>query len=119
MHTHQNNGRTYTLVTIPEGANRFHVFNDEAPYLSFFVGIETPRIYLPPGNYSILCRASEATEEQAAEVVEQKLTDYDEYYFCDYLDIEFGQKVTARGSLNSLLESKGLKKETTLILQQK
>ena len=31
----------YVAETVPNGANRFQVFNDEKPYLSFFVGVET------------------------------------------------------------------------------
>lgn len=59
------------LVDLPEGSNRFQIFNDrDKPYLSFFVGVDTFRIYLREGyNYTILDRFESLSEEQYVELM--------------------------------------------------
>ena len=66
------------IVELPERANPLKLFNDERPYLSFFVSAETPRLYLPPGNWRIIGMLSEVTEEQAAGMVEGGEIPFDE-----------------------------------------
>lgn len=41
------NGKEYLGVKVPTKADRFKIFNDEKPYLSYFLGVETHREYLP------------------------------------------------------------------------
>jgi hypothetical protein len=57
-------------VKVQEGAREFKVFHDERPYLSFFDGYTTPRIYLPC-DAEIVGISDQLTEEQAREVMPQ------------------------------------------------
>lgn len=39
------------LLDMPVGANRLKIFNDERPYISYFVNTDTFREYLPEGKW--------------------------------------------------------------------
>lgn len=67
----QNESKQFVFVQLYEGANRFKVFNDKEPYLSFFIGIDTYRKSLPEGKYQIIGLAKKLTDKQ-----------------CSYLNIE-------------------------------
>lgn len=68
------------VLELPEGANRFTVFNDDRPYLSFFVSTETPRVYLPEGNWRIIGMLSEVTNAELADVTGFYYNKYNERY---------------------------------------
>ena len=60
--------RMVGIVTPPEGSQMLYHLggHKDARYLQFTV----PSIWLPPGNWQLLGRASEITEEQSKEIVE-------------------------------------------------
>ena len=70
MKTITTDKMTIGLVEVQHVANRFKVFNDEKPYLSFFIGTETSRIYLQSGNYTFLSATRDLTEKVAARIVD-------------------------------------------------
>lgn len=113
-------GREFLLLDLPSDANRFKIFNDENPYVSYFLGIDTFREYIQSGNYQILCLAKYATEEQAAMVVDKihlgayinynrKTRSSKDYHWDFYTD-------TAKESLTSLLTSLGFKQDDNVLI---
>jgi len=94
MKTITTDKMTIGLVEVPDGANLFEVFNDDNPYISFWLEIRTPRLYLHPGNYTFLSTTKELTEEVAKEV-------------CGYGGIELMHK-TAKAALNTILTANGI-----------
>lgn len=98
-------GISYLFLDVPEDARDFKVFNDEMPYLSYFnIFSETPREYLPKGNYELIGLAKDVSESQAAEIVHE----YDElslegHGFEDYIGTSICD--TAKESLSSLVQS--------------
>lgn len=58
------------VVEFEEKARDFKVFNDEKPYVSYFVGIETKRFYLPIGKWEIIGYYDEIKEEDVKDLVE-------------------------------------------------
>lgn len=107
------------LLDLPEGSRELKVFNDEKPYLSFFEGHTTPRIYLPEGyNYTILDVSDKMTEEQWQSILPNyggKIFDYDLKHYNSYPDYEFANHPfeskffgTAIESGHSLLKSQGI-----------
>jgi hypothetical protein len=66
-HTKQQ-GKKFVFVQLYEGANRFKVFNDKEPYLSFFIGVDTYRKSLPKGKYKIIGLAKDFTDERCSDL---------------------------------------------------
>lgn len=71
---HSANGRNYTIVQVPKAATEIEVINttNELRYETRFRQslINCDYIDLPPGQYTLLFIAEDATEEQAMQVVE-------------------------------------------------
>lgn len=90
------------------GARDFKIFNDENTYLSYFVGVETKRLYLPKGKkWVVLGFPSELTEQQMESVVEN--VDKSGYgkLFPNYEDDEACLFMDASESFASLLKKMG------------
>lgn len=106
-------GISYVFFDVPEDARDFKIFNDEQPYLSYFKGVETPRQYLPQGNYELIGLAKDVSESQAAEIVDGFIK-YDGqskpisgiHMFQGYSDGR--DRFTGKQSLSSLIQSLGL-----------
>lgn len=60
---------TIGFIPISSTANRFKIFNDEKPYLSYFEGVETKRDYISDGNWQPLGLSTELKEEDLKEVM--------------------------------------------------
>lgn len=99
---------TMLFVDVPDDADRFKVFNDlDKPYLSYFVGVETYREYLPKGNWKLLGKSTELTEEQLNEIMPAISTaQLDGVWYSS--DGERFIHETALESYNSLKESLGV-----------
>ena len=69
------NGKKFGIVDVLDVDHRFKIFNDEQPYLSCFRGVDTRRIYLPPGKWKFLTTYKQCSEEVAAEIVQQMTAD--------------------------------------------
>ena len=84
------------LGGLPEGANRFKFFNDQRPYLSYFVGAKTFREYVVyPGNWQPLGFLKDIAENVAKELVEST-----EYY--DPYSTPFGPIPAYKGYLDNV-----------------
>lgn len=116
-------------VQIPKGANGFTMskeFNALTYYAEnpSFESIRT--VNLPPGQWEFICTSKDATEEQAASVIE-RLADYQDKKLGalpSYLNYAYSKKddwygcfpfPTAVLSLESLLKSKGLEGNYALL----
>lgn len=61
------------FVEVPGLARDFKIFDDELPYISYFIRHETRRIYLPFGStYTFLFTTKQATEEDWKPLVDEK-----------------------------------------------
>lgn len=69
---HKTEKGTVIFYLPPLKADRFDFFNDENPYLSYFIGHETFRQYFPEG-FILIGLTSEVTEDQAKMMVTQSL----------------------------------------------
>lgn len=132
---HNNNGQEYLMVEVPSEAVEFEIENGNQLYFyASFLGLRSigHLRYLPPGQWQILFLASEATEEQAGEVVEVNKGEppYQPYYkpygmsdeeYSYELELaakkleEWEQSNTALESLRSLLSSHGMEGETLFL----
>lgn len=80
---------------------------------------------LPPGNYSFICASLTATEEEAAKIVVRvkyynRENDYEaKNAFENYEHPATSVHLTAKGSLHSLLRSKGLNPELNYAILRK
>lgn len=95
------------LFKVPKDGTRFVIFQDEKPYLSYFINSETKRIYLD-GEYEILFEANTATDEDWKKVVESqriKIGEASGNAYKNYANSSWF--LTATESGHSLLESKG------------
>lgn len=116
---HSANGRNYLIVQVPKETREHNVDDDALIFV--WVEVGTPDyIDLPPGQYTLLFIAEDATEEQAENVVQHFLgeTDgvegYKEYDPQTVLDLEYDgfrshkdhtPYIKAIHSLNSLIRS--------------
>lgn len=122
--THEANGAVHVLVEVSEGSYAYKVFKDEEPYLSVIQRIngiiETPRIYLPPGQYEIIGLADQLSEEQCKEIVElgEHPADGSACFFSYQEPLDY-VAVNAVASLHSLLRSHSLTPSTCLVLRKK
>lgn len=109
--------RLLVVRGVPEDANRFHVFNDERPYLSMFQGSETPRVYLPEGQWEILGRLSEISEDWCEDLVTRQCINSDLVLFAymDYVNKGYGFD-NALESFHSLMQREGIYAENPIIL---
>lgn len=64
MKTHNLN-KVIGVVEVEPLANRFKLFDDEQPYLSYFVGTDTRRLYLNERGWQFLSTSKDMTEEMA------------------------------------------------------
>lgn len=103
---------------LPSNANRFKVFNDEKPYLSYFVGVETLREFLPQGNWTILNVLDGVTEDEAEMVADDFLFMFTKEGFKSYLSYDIGLR-TATESLHSLATSLGVEGKTIILYELK
>lgn len=69
-----------------------------------------------PFPFTFIAKASEITEEQAREIVGSKLKEYNETVFKDYVN-NWYMRGNALMSFETLLRSKNLEAETTLIIK--
>ncbi len=125
------NGREFLFVEVPEDATDFSI-------IGCISGQSTCMLYfdrhyghdglcekvLPPGSYRILCKASEAGEEESKEVVE-KVSGWSKELFygygakcSDYRDIVDSAFDTATESLHSLILSLGMEVNRVIILEK-
>lgn len=74
---------------------------------------DTRRIQLPPGSWQIVCTSKECTREHADQIVEK----IEEQFYKDY-EYKGGIFTGPLPSLHSLLRSKGLDPDKTLILKK-
>lgn len=101
------------VVELQPAADRFTIFNDPArPYLSYFTGVDTHRAYLPDGNWQLIGRLSEVTEEQAAGLVYKHEWSDGYRMYKDYEDKLpkdfYHNRITAVESLHSAIKAAGL-----------
>jgi len=82
---HKTEKGTVTFFLPSPGADRFKYFNDEKPYLSYFVGHETFREYFPKGTV-LIGLTSEVTEETAKIMVDE----YNDYGLIKHKDYRKG-----------------------------
>lgn len=117
----QNN---YIIIEVPPDAYDIKLSRDEPDeptYISYLQkgngnyrdGQDLPDLYQPE-CYEIISRGNEASEEVAKEIVEDDGMGF-------YRDYENSEQLyhTPTPSLHSLIRSKGLKPEQTLILKSK
>src|ERR1044072_2153555 len=107
----------YWAVEVPEYGHSFEIIKDECnDYIIAYKGKEWLKedeyhiLNLPPGTWEIVCTSKEATEEQAAEVVEYIVSDMlSGYRFYGVTDKSVIEAIayTPVSSLHSLLTSKG------------
>lgn len=112
----------YLVQQVPDFSPPSHTFGDVLDYPE----------NLPPGNWKIICKGSEATEEQAKDFVEISAFRGGEYNFAlghhqssgwhkgykDYVINKYGFLFdTALESLTSFFKSKNLKPGNCLILK--
>lgn len=100
------------VLELPVGAHGIHLSKDVVLYrLAFWVDAYMERkshplnAWLPPGNWQILDRLSELTEEKAAGLVE--LPQYGHYFNYAYENPAHKWLRTARESLESAIRSQG------------
>ena len=130
-----HNGREFLFVEVPEDAHSFELHeltNNPSTniVLDYWISnrrsdfARTGETYLPPGSYRILCKASEAGEEQARQIVE-KVSGWSKELFygygvkcSDYRDIVDSAFDTATESLHSLILSLGMEVNRVIILEK-
>lgn len=116
------NGREFLFVEVPEDATDFSI-------IGCISGQSTCMLYfdrhyghdglcekvLPPGSYRILCKASEAGEEQAREIVE-----YRNNVSRGYVDYQKSSWLFTKAteSLHSLILSLGMEVNRVIILEK-
>ena len=118
------NGREFLFVEVPEDAHNFEIDEDGWFFYSLDYSIFGDAIKLPSGSYRILCKASEAGEEESKEVVE-KVSGWSKELFygygakcSDYRDIVDSAFDTATESLHSLILSLGMEVNRVIILEK-
>lgn len=138
MIKHENSGQTFLLVELPERAENFELAKGQYDYeccLEIYydndfsiwgkIGMMKRITLDAPGSWQIICKASEATEAQAKEIVESRKIkkswdDRLSLVYCNYINHDWHDKYmdTALESLHSLLRSHNLQPETTIILKE-
>lgn len=120
-----HNGREFLFVEVPEDAYDFEIYtNTTESIIGFWISdrlgrlgfAQTGRVPIPPGSYRILCKASEAGEEQAKRIVKG----FGKLYF-DYTSKIGGlaaHSLTATESIHSLILSLGMEVNQTIILEK-
>lgn len=112
MKTITTDKMTIGLVEVPDGANRFKVFNDDNPYISFFLEMRTPRLYLHPGSYIFLSTTKDLTEEVAKKflsyTIESEKMHYRDYKHPAFLERQLYWFDNWQESFSSLLKVNGL-----------
>ena len=98
---------TLLVVELPKGANRLKAFNDkDRPYISYFVGVETKRHYLPDGNWQLLGRLPDIKEDQASKVVVKSIHTGLYAHYVNGIPVNTYCYKESSDSLYSLLQSK-------------
>ena len=121
----------YLLQEVPEGQMYFVIFSNEFRQEIRYNKMVSPGkfkavpIQLPPGNWQIVARASEITEEQAKGIVERFKSSWGTFYYPEYpLEKTQGARRTKPGydtaieSLHSLIRSHGMEVNECLILKK-
>ena len=109
----------FWAVEVPEGAHNFRILTADASDKGIFYDvISTHWMPLPAGTLKIIGISKDLTEEQARGIVEcdafyDGYKDYDTNNF--HNDLPF---ISPLDSLHSLLTSKGLDPENSLIIQK-
>lgn len=133
MTTHKINDREYIFLEVPTGATNYRLKYEDVLHKKVLYfdlgGLTFNQFVTGVPDFDILGIASELTEEQILELIEYWDTptggdDYQDYYKNyeaepddDYpLPIDFTEPIS---SLNSLITSKGLNPERTLIIERK
>lgn len=107
---HVNGGKRFLLVEVPERAKGFKVVSGIGLRYSYESGC-MEGLVIPPGEWQIVGKADQLSEEQFAEIVRKKGT-----MFKDYL-INGEPYHSAKMSLDTLLLSLNLQPSTTIILK--
>lgn len=111
IQTFETSKGTLIAARLIDGAESLHLFNDYATnpnwnsYISYIVGEDTRRFYLPPGDWKEIGLWGSVPEEKAEEVVEWVETGQ---YYLDYsrpAEAGWNGDITALESLQSLLET--------------
>ena len=115
----------YWGITVPENIWTYGLgiaaMYKGKPYLCYDTlgQFDDTRVWLPPGSYSIVGIAKDLTEGKAGEIVEEFRDEWGFFGYKNYskefspLDVNVEKATT---SLSSLLRSKSLAPETTLII---
>jgi hypothetical protein len=126
MIKHIANGREYLLVQTPEDAQDFYVKKD-APKDVSFLGFCSPDkdcslvydcIDLPEGEYRLIGKASELTEEQTESMLLVSKRREGDFYHWDESTPSGSWYCHPDGAIDALCKSHGLKPEETVILQK-
>lgn len=114
-------GREYCFCLVPNdyeigivSENQLNYHTDNNPFIS---GDLPELIWLPQGNYQILCLAKDATDEQAASVVDGKLSGKIKYYYS--YGLNYYRNLSAKESLTSLITSLGFKQDDNVLILEK
>jgi hypothetical protein len=112
-------------MEVPEDAKDFALHHlGDIQKLVFTSAIQDPlgcggdMTILPPGTWEIVCTSKEATEEQAAQIVERDGNGYKDYA-AGPPENDYGDFVLASNSLNSLLTSKGCDLKNNYLILKK
>lgn len=62
----ESHGSRMLAVSALNGANRISIFNDEKPYVSYFIEFESYRVCLPIGKYEFLGLSIDHPEHHGA-----------------------------------------------------
>lgn len=99
-----NNLPTSVLLVwgLPEDARAFHIEDNKLFYLSDFMGLRDIRAFrnLPEGNWQLIGKLSELTEEQAQTIVFRSRTGK----YKDYKPATVSKEADPVGLINALLE---------------
>jgi hypothetical protein len=124
MIPHSANNKQFLLVDVPVDSHSHEVYENNVVggwCIMYLRGVpDYDCCYtgnLPPGSWQILCLASEATEEQAAMVVERR-TDLKDHPYKGYEPAKLTVCWNAKQSLQSLLSSHSLDPKQVLIIEK-
>ena len=111
---HKTEKGTVLFYLPPNGADRFKMFTDIArPYLSYFIGVETYRHYVPDGAI-LIGLTSEITEEQLSCVFDEvvAIESWD-----DYKDSPNIAKISRLEQLNFIIEELGIQHPSVVLFK--
>ncbi len=116
--THNNNGRTWLIVEVPEGAFKMNIVSGLLNYKTPQCTSTWSYITLPPdGNYSAPVLAGDMSESDWAEIVYKEWDGQRHWYL--YYEDDTLCVISAESSGLSLLASHNLTPSTAVIIEVK